>query len=634
MRRCAFPAAIVALVIIHVGLIFYFERPSVIFSGEPNSWLDFDTHIEQAWKALEAMDKWGKSWSYDPYLLAGNPNGTLFAADNKGWELWTFALWKLGVQKGIAFNLFLILAHVMVPWAAFFSVRLFGLGKWASLIAAVMGLSIWYFDSAPRWGWWCGMIAYGMASYLSILTIALFYRYLKGGRVSHLILLAVTMSVQHLIHPYAFVILVVPMLILYIQAAKKIPMLRHLGTVGAALIVVASNLYWIVPMIKFAHYLMPLESGTYGQSSPLFLLTDYLGLLNEPVATGVLSTRTGFRFIVLAAAAAALISWRKSSDDRFKPLAAGILSMLAIAYLGSYTIIFTYLQPYRHVLPAIYLSIIPAAAFFETAVGSGALRRLPRLAYAIGGLGLLAIGGNLARDVLYFFPGALPNPHLGPADLIELKIVNPYVPDIGSRQMEFRHVPPFEDYAAVVSWINENDDGRGRILVQAWVLGEHLAWRTDSQILGGFRFRGMEHSQANLFHRMDRRKIDDEEIGRYLEDYAVKWMVVSGPVNPLEKKTEFFNFAGYIPPVHRMYETTVTPSYFAEGGGSVSATLNRIQVTGADPGEDVVLRFHWLETLICRPGCSLFKEPIEHDSVGFIRIPAPHPADFDIENGY
>lgn len=634
MKKLAYPAAILVLIIVHLCLLLYFERPSVIFSGEPNSWLDFDTHIEQAWKALESMDKWGKAWSYDPYLLAGNPNGTLFEVDNKGWELWTFVLWKLGVPKGIAFNLFLILAHVMVPWVAFFSARLFGLGRWASLIAAAMGLSIWYFDSVPRWGWWCGMIAYGMASYLSILAIALFYRYLKGGRLVHLVLLAAVMSAAHLIHPWVFVVLVLPMLVIYVQNARRIPVSRHVGTVAAALVVIAANLYWIIPMIKFAHYIKALDSGTYGQSSALFLLTDYLGLLNEPVATGVLITRTGFRFIVLGAAAVALVLWRRDADDRFKPFAVGILTLLAIGYLGSYTPVFTYLQPYRHVLPAIYLTIIPAAAFFDMVIESGALKKLSRLTWAVGGLGLLLVSGGLARDMLYFFPRALPDPHLSKVDLVEVKSVNPNVPGVEKRQMEFRHAPTFEDYAAVADWINENDDGHGRVLVQAWVLGEHLGWSTDSQILGGFRFRGIDHSDANLFHRLDCGEVNDEELASYLEDYAVKWMIISGPPHPLEKKVNFFKQVGFFPPIHRLYQTTMPLSYFAKGGGNAKATLNRIEVSGTIPSEDVVLRFHWLETLACAPSCSAVKEPMEHDAVGFIRVPAPHPADFVIENEY
>ena len=112
MKRFAYQAALLALAMAHLGLLVYFERTSLIFGSEPVSWLDFDTHAEQTWKAVEVMDTWGKSWAYDPFLLAGNPSGAIFEADNKGWELWTFVLWKAGVPKAVAFNLFIVLAHL------------------------------------------------------------------------------------------------------------------------------------------------------------------------------------------------------------------------------------------------------------------------------------------------------------------------------------------------------------------------------------------------------------------------------------------------------------------------------------------------------------------------------------------
>jgi hypothetical protein len=68
--------------------------------------------------------------------------------------------------------------------------------------------------------------------------------------------------------------------------------------------------------------------------------------------------------------------------------------------------------------------------------------------------------------------------------------------------------------------------------------------------------------------------------------------------------------------------------------GTVHASLNRIEVRGTIPDRDVVLRYHWMETLVCRPRCTLAREPVAGDPVGFLRIRAPHPPDFVVENGY
>ncbi|MCP4675885.1 MAG: hypothetical protein GY854_10335 [Deltaproteobacteria bacterium] len=630
--RHAYLIVICLMVAVHLGLTFYFERPSIIFSDEPNAWLDFDTHIGQTWRVTEALDSFGKSWAYDVQLLAGNPKGTIFDADNKGWELWTYGLWKLGLSRGLAFNLFILLAHLMVPWAVWLAARLFGFDKWAALIAAIMGLLLWFFDAYPRWCWWVGMTEYAMAAYVFLVPLALFYRYLKSGKWYLLALFAAILSIAHINHPYSFVILVFPLMTMYVRVFKKLSVTKHLGIWGAAAVVIAANAYWLIPALQFWHYI--LNSAFYAQSTLSFFLTDYLGLIKEPLVTGVLSTRTGFRFIFLFAGILGLYLWRKRSDDRFWPIAVGLGSMLVLAYMGGYNLVFSQIQPYRHVFPAMYLSVIPAAFFLVEVIRSGALSKLPSLTYAVGGLGLLVTLGNLSRDALYFIPERLPHPEYTHMDRVALQKDNLDVADITDHHMEFRHEKTFEDFDDVVKWINDNDDGQGRILVEWWILGEHFAWRTDSQILGGFLEMNLDHSAANLFRRWEEKDISEEEARQYFEDYAVKWVILSRRDVKLEKYESLLKPIGFIRPVHRIYETTVPVSYFAEGSGRVEASMNRIKVTGTNPSEDLVLRFHWLDYFICKPECTIIKEPMEDDAVGFIRVKAPHPADFLIENGY
>jgi len=249
----------------------------------------------------------------------------------------------------------------------------------------------------------------------------------------------------------------------------------------------------------------------------------------------------------------------------------------------------------------------------------------------------------LARDVLYFFPGALPS-------LVPLHEIMPaqaersdtWVPGVGfHKQMELRHEPHYQDFTDVATWLKEHDDGVGRVLVEWYVLGEHLAWRTDTQILGGFHERNLEHVAADLFRIDEDGDVPTERLRKYFEDYAVKWVILTAKRPALEEQRELLEPLGGFPPFdddnlpfHRIYRTKVRVSYFAENHGKVDASLNRLAVSGTDPGEDVVLRFHWLETLVCTPDCRIEREPLEHDPVGFIRIPAPHPADFVIENGY
>jgi hypothetical protein len=48
---------------------------------------------------------------------------------------------------------------------------------------------------------------------------------------------------------------------------------------------------------------------------------------------------------------------------------------------------------------------------------------------------------------------------------------------------------------------------------------------------------------------------------------------------------------------------------------------------------ELVLRYHWLETLRCRPGCELHRVEVPGDRVGFIGV-SNAPPDFEIGNSY
>lgn len=624
------------LVVAQVALTLYYERPWIIFTDEPHGWLDYDTHIEQVWRVTDALDGWGKAWAYDPYLLAGQPNGTIFDADNKGWELWVFGLWKIGVPRGLGFNLFILLAHLMVPWVVLSSARLFGCDKWTALLAATFGMWLWYFDSFPHWCWWVGMIAWDIAGYFFLLPLALFYRYVHGGKWWHLVLLAATLSIGHLVHPYTFVILVLPMLVIYIRACGSLRLPQHLGILGAAGFVVLTNAYWLIAALRHWHYI--LNSAFYCQSTVSFFFTDYFGLLKEPLVTGVLMNRTTLRFALLFAAVAGFWYWRKDKDPRLLPLSLGTGFMLIVAYAGGYSLVLSQIQPYRAVLPAMYFTLIPAAELVMRFIRQGALRGLPAAAKALLAIGLVALGAGLVRDALYFLPNVLPDPHLTHDDELANTGVNPdfaVVDGSKGRQMEFRHRRAFEDFGQIADWLKKNDKGTGRVLVEWWILGEHLAWRTQSQILGGFLEINLQHSAANLFRRDTGGDIGEPALQKYFEDYAVEWIILSRPNLAIEKKYgHLLEPIGYIPPLNRIYKTKVNVSFLAENHGTVTASLNRIEVKGTDPTTDAVLRYHFHETLRCTPNCTMRKEPMKDDLVGFIRVPAPHPADFVIENSY
>lgn len=201
-------------------------------------------------------------------------------------------------------------------------------------------------------------------------------------------------------------------------------------------------------------------------------------------------------------------------------------------------------------------------------------------------------------------------------------------------QPQYRMRPRSREDDGVAEWVRSVDDGQARFVVEDPTLGEKLAWRTEAHILGGFIYRNLQHSHANLFRRRKQGVASDEELRAYFKTYGVGWVILSNPSPAWDRRAEILEpvsrFGG-----HRMYRTKITPSLLAEGTGTVTAETNVIRVTGSDPAQDLVLRFHWMETLVCAPDCEVRRARIDSfDEVGFIKIPAPHPADMEVRNGY
>ncbi len=628
-------AAAAGIALLQIVLLVHFEPPSLILADVPVSGLDLDTHVEQAWRVTEALDGWGRSWAYDERLLAGYPNGTFFDADNKAWEVWTFVLWKAGLPKGTAFNLFVWMAHILAPWAVLAAARLFRLGWRGALAAAAAALAIWYFDSFAHKCWWIGMTAYAMSAYLFLVVVGLLDRYVEKGGWWRATLLAAAAAVAHLVHPYTLVMIAPPAIAIYARSARTMGWRRHAGVWAAAMATIAANAWWLATAFRFRHYVQ--GAGRFGQSTLSTLVMDFLGLKDDPEITGYMGNRTGFRVLVLASSIAALALWRSRKDRRFLPLATAMGAMLALTYLGGYLGITRQIQPYRHILPAMMAGAILAGAFVEELWSSGALRSIPRDAWSAAAVVCLVALPYLARDVVYFLPGLLPDVAVqaggagSPSWQVEPRLGDERVSP--PRVRDYRRQPPGEDFRGVARWVDESCDGSGRILVEAGFLGEHLAWRTRAQIIGGFVWRNMLHSSANLFRRLRDASGTDIPLREYLEDYAIRWIVVTRYAAEADLRSDLFDPVASFPP-QKIYRTRIDASFVASGGGRARASMNRIDVEGSTPGEDVVLRFHFLETLACEEGCRIERENQEGDAVGFIRVPAPHPADFAIVNGY
>jgi hypothetical protein len=636
-------AATLAVAAGHVALTAYFVSVKDIFARRALSGEDYDIHASQTFRVLEGLSLWGKSWVYDVSLLAGQPEGTIFDAGNKGWELWTALLHRLGVHEATAFNSFVLVVMLAGPGVVYASGRLFDLTPAASCVAAGLASALWFFDSFFHWAWWVGMVSSAASAYLGLLPCALLFRFLErapkdaGRSVLLLVGCAVSLAVAHLIHPYVFFAVAAPLLVLYLRRFRQLPRGAHLGILGVAAFVVGVNGYWLHNALAHWHYV--LDSAYYAQGGAPFLWSDFAGLLRDGSDTGLIGTRTGFRVLVLALAVAGLVSLQRAADRRALPWAAGMGVCFALAYFGVYLPGGAQTQPYRNVMPLALFATLPAATFVEAiAAKRDVLRAHPGLAGA-GVVALVVLGQHLLAQVLYFLPRALPEPkpaYDGSASPLS-KYGHLTLPVRGGfADMHYglpHQAPGTSALDAAVTWVERNVPEGARVLVEHGSLGERIARQTRVEVMGGFFERNVAHAEANFFRRYRGRLANAFEIAEYLRLYNIGWVITEQPRADLDAaRAALEPLLTALP--FRVYRTRVPVTPLLSGTGRVRARTNVIEVSATNPREDLILSYHFHESLRCQPACRLSRALVARDRVGLIGVPAPHPSTFSIVNGY
>jgi len=184
-----------------------------------------------------------------------------------------------------------------------------------------------------------------------------------------------------------------------------------------------------------------------------------------------------------------------------------------------------------------------------------------------------------------------------------------------------------------VAWLAHNVPPGTRALVDNGQIGERAAWKTPVEVIGGFELRNIAHAQANYFRRYRDGQVDERELAAYLRTFAIGIVMVQKPRLDFERAKHVLEELPLITG-RKVYRPRFPVSVVQRGGGTVHASTNRIAMTGSDPGQDVVLAYHWHEKLRCIPQCRVLREPVALDRVGFIRVPAPHPPGFVVRLEY
>ncbi len=614
----------------HIALTLYFVRPEALRSG-PIAGADWDMHVQQCARALEAWRGYRKAWGYDPRMFAGSLAGTVFDLNNKMHEIVVVVLTSMRVRAAAAFNIFVLVAHLTVPLSGFAACRLFDLSRRAATLAAVLTSALWFFDSAIHWGWWIGSISWTFGAAFSPLAVALFHRWEKTRSARWLGYTAVALIVALHVHPYTFFLMAPPMLVLFWRSVRKgLPLGQAALLIAAVLVTLLANLWWMRVAMRFSGYLV--DSAFLGATSLPILLWDYFGYLDDPDVTGYIAVRTSFRFLAFVAAAIGVYRWRKARDDRALVLGIGALVPFLLAYLGGHWHTLRQLQPLRFVFAAAFFSAIVAGEELEAAllgVRTWIDAQSAKLVLVL--LGVIALP-KLALDVWYYFPNATPDAEKVRAvrgDRMGGAFDNAGL--IWPLHRSYAHFPVSSEERKVVEYVRDHDDGTGRWLVEWHTLAERLAWATGAQVLGGFPYFNMQHNDANWFRTIGEPR-DPSTLPAYLDTYNVTWLIRTFGRYPALEKPDLFEPVVAIGP-HRIYRARRKPNFVMGGAtAKVTASFNRIEVRESSK-RPLVLKYHWLDSFACKPACRVEREPMPADRVGFIRV-VEAPPDFEIVNAY
>lgn len=628
----------------HLGMLAYSFPVNDLIGGRPFASPDYQTHFRQTTVLTRVFDRFGKLWAYDPGMLAGHPVGLIFDVDNKAHFLFSYALHKAGLKLGAAFNLFTLISCLLAPLSLWLAGRMFRFGPNEQLWTLAFGVLLWHLDSSGS-AWRGGMVSFSTASHGSLVVLGLFYRLVhpeeRRARWRYLLPLLLLLPLSLLTHVWCFAILVVPLVGLYLRSWHHLSWGGHLSVWGLALFSLAANLYWLVPALL--HYDLITSSGVVGQATPLYFISDWFDLLVNPINTGFSVPHTLFRFAAICGAALSLWRWRQERDERYFIGALTLGYLFFMAYAASLIPVLKETEPYRFVLPASLAAGIFGAPWWARACSRQRWNELSRPTKACVVVLLVLLLPRVVEHLTYFYPELAPAAKLppivvrqaaaAPTTTLPRELKEPdWLPQTWRMHSTGDHLMKLARY------LETDCTEEGRVLVQHWAVAEFLGWATDKPIIGGFPDRRMIHEAANLLRRPTDPRFHGQELADYLVRYNIRYLVVTNPVPEIERRTDLLEPKGLIFP-SRIYRVRHTADYVARGSGTVRADLNRIEVTNARPArgsQSILLKFHHISSLHCRPDCQVVKTEIPYDPAGFITVVGQPrlPQSFVIEHRY
>lgn len=609
---------IIGLIILSLGLTIYVIPPNFVFDSRPIGFVDFMQHYNHADNFVNLVKKGGSIWSYNPKYMAGFPDLTLFDLDNKAVELFALVGSVFGIGTAVSLKILLFLELFIEPFLLYFTLSNYQFRKKSCLWACLGGIFILngpmglFFNVG-------GMFSFIFAVFLSLYVVSLYYKkfILENKRYDWLII--VFTALAPIFHATSVFMIGIPVLFILGLSYKKIKT-RQIIFLGVDLaITTLVNLYWIIPVLKTLQYSTVNDYAWTGSFSLIQYIVMWLG--------ATLLVMGGF-FTVLFFPRSCKVLKKEKNELMYLVLFMVVLILLSGGPLWYFT---RSMQPNRFLIVLQLYLLLPVIALLEQIfIKKSILLTKGMLTVLI--LSILLPGAGVAY--LRFAP---------PGDSMLLNMTHKLL----GRRMDAGNVAD-ERTVELVEWLNNNTStDQGRIMLQhlqgeedesvanTFYLGllPAIDHYIEGEFLGAPRFEvPMKQSRSTRFSHDEMfgetlKEMSREEFEYKLDLYNVKWIVAIGSTANayFDEYPDLLIVKKQIDTA-RIYEVTArnTEGYFLRGKGNIKADINRIELTNL-VGDDIVIKYHWMDGLKAPDGVKIEKFPVEEDEVGFIRLIDPPP---------
>jgi hypothetical protein len=586
-------------------------RGAIIFN-------DFALLTYQCQAARDFFAQSGTLWGYDPNFAAGLPLTFLW---NSNVFLQSLAVIMKNYMVEDVIKIVLFASLMLFPLFFYWTMRNFGFARDHSCVGALLALLVFRLDTSMLFQI-TGMITAGIITWYSLFLFSLLYRFLNKQDMRSAFLLIVFAPPALLIHKTVVVILFVPAVVLLVHRARALQWQSWFVLAGAAAVTLAVNWFWLAPTFTYFKY------KTFLAEAPFWQNRDVLRPLKDYFTLSVMANTvewpdwwygasyTLMLWVVASGGVAGLVRWRRQGRaDLLLPMGITAAFLFVFGYYGAFVRVFAEVNPTRYLPVMNLLLVIPASAAFL-----GVYRSMTRL-HANALFLSVALGACL---VSYY--------HLERFDtLLQLRLGTPETREVTDLVEALRGLPGGGRVMLEDSGVMDREGG-GQVYALSH-LPAQFPRLTGKQFIGG-PYPYMFVAQHRVeFHdgKFMGRELEDipfVRIKEYMDLYDVKWVVSWSR----RGRGYFDAYTDYFMPRKdvgrfRIYEVSRSHNAFVKGSGQLSSAYNRIAVQNVQAEDGVlILKYHWLDNMRCKPECLAERYPVEDDPVGFIIIKEPPSA--------